>query len=113
MSQTLYQDAIETEIGGATVPALASNGNLVRSEPTRESFAGTASESRHASMVHEPVRGSIADTAPDYQRNSVVHGSTNLDVFHADLPPMYDEAVERRESSVPALAEKEDMKMGD
>ncbi|KAJ2845833.1 hypothetical protein IWW36_004625, partial [Coemansia brasiliensis] len=87
VEQTGYQDAIEADIGGAVIPALSSR--------NRQSQAPTELD---------PVNNTV-------QHASMAHELSNIEVYQVDLPPVYEEAVDRMEAQLPAV-NKDDEKIG-
>ncbi|KAJ2451933.1 hypothetical protein EV183_003287, partial [Coemansia sp. RSA 2336] len=72
MRERQYQEAMSVEIGGTTVPALSSRGQQLPASTETNAEEDAILESRYASQ-------------PDR--------SNDIEVHHADLPPMYEEAV--------------------
>ncbi|KAJ2188639.1 hypothetical protein EV181_002087 [Coemansia sp. RSA 532] len=88
MEQTLYQDAIENEIGGVSVPAYSPNSHALRNDSASELTAD----------VFSPLpRGS--DQVPN-----------SVNIFRADLPPTYEDVAERRMDPLLTTTEKNDLK---
>ncbi|KAJ2293082.1 hypothetical protein IW141_001424 [Coemansia sp. RSA 355] len=88
MEQTLYQDAIENEIGGVSVPAYSPNSHVLRNDSASELTAD----------VFSPLpRGS--DQVPN-----------SVNIFRADLLPTYEDVAERRMDPLLTTTEKNDLK---
>ncbi|KAJ2451932.1 hypothetical protein EV183_003286 [Coemansia sp. RSA 2336] len=85
VEQTGYQEAIEADIGGAVVPALSRN--------------------RQSQAPAEPDSANTQDAL-------IAPGSNDIEIYHADLPPVYEEAVDRTAKSL-AVGSRDNEKAND
>ncbi|KAJ1751057.1 hypothetical protein LPJ79_002393 [Coemansia sp. RSA 1821] len=84
VEQTGYQEAIEADIGGAVVPALSSR-NRQSQAPTEPYIPNSTSP--HALVAPEP---------------------SNIEIYHADLPPVYEETMDQAVAQPLAVDSKND-----
>ncbi|KAJ1856748.1 hypothetical protein GGF49_002122 [Coemansia sp. RSA 1853] len=89
LTDPIYRDVIETEIGGATVPAYALSSRVSRVQS---------------------LRGSIADNTPASLQGSVGNEQFSAHMRQGDLPPTYNDVVVERRQTLLASTEKPDKK---